>query len=65
MFTHPHVSSGIIRHRQQEMVAQARQQRVAAELRAARRQARTARRGRPFLRRRLEGAAAQPRAARS
>jgi hypothetical protein len=62
MFTHPHITSGIARYRQQEMAAGARQRHLATELRARRRQARAARHGRPVLRRRLAVAAAQLRA---
>jgi hypothetical protein len=53
----------IARYRQQEIVAAARQQRLASELRAARRRVRVARQGQPFLRRRLAGAAARVRVA--
>ena len=61
MFTHPHISSGIARYRQQEMAAEAAQQQLAAGLRAQRRELRAARRGRPFLRR-VTSAVAQLRA---
>lgn len=42
MFSHPHITSELARYRQQEMIAQARQRRQAAQLHALSRDSRPA-----------------------
>ena len=49
MFTNPSISSEVARYRQQDMAAQARQRRLAAQLTAASRSPRPARRARRTL----------------
>ncbi len=44
MFSHPHITSELARYRQQEMIAQARQRRQAAQLHALSRDSRPGRR---------------------
>jgi hypothetical protein len=59
MFTHPYISSEVARYRQQEMIAQASQHHLAAQLRAVSRASRPARRAGRKLSRHVLGARAQ------